>query len=351
MPRARRAAWSRWHPEVRGLLASVGCVVLLFAAPVRAAEASLVQFEATGGESDVEALRVSLEDWLRPLKLSLRRVRELPTGIDDEVAARVRVVWSDVLCVVEVFKPDGVLVRRKELARTGPPLVISESAALVANAGIQELLLSQPRTGGTSIQPPLVTAPVPAPSPAKPPVEVSIAAWFQSRSWDERSPFVFGAGSEVTASLPLGALRPAASLVVAYQGPVVREASDVSLAVQALSVRLLPGARTRLGMFELEAGIGGGVDFMIATASSPVIPRSALTRDRVDVAPFFSAMAGVRFHPTPSSGVMLRVLLDVDPARRRYVSNIGGETTYLAVPWAVRPMVQLGFSFDLVRAP
>ena len=106
-----------------------------------------------------------------------------------------------------------------------------------------------------------------------------------------------------------------------------------------------------VGMFELEAGIGGGVDFMIATASSPVIPRSALTRDRVDVAPFFSAMAGVRFHPTPSSGVMLRVLLDVDPARRRYVSNIGGETTYLAVPWAVRPMVQLGFSFDLVRAP
>ena len=153
------------------------------------------------------------------------------------------------------------------------------------------------------------------------------------------------------AGLDRDGLRRTRRVLESPQGPVVREASDVSLAVQALSVRLLPGARTRLGMFELEAGIGGGVDFMIATASSPVIPRSALTRDRVDVAPFFSAMAGVRFHPTPSSGVMLRVLLDVDPARRRYVSNIGGETTYLAVPWAVRPMVQLGFSFDLVRAP
>jgi hypothetical protein len=48
---------------------------------------------------------------------------------------------------------------------------------------------------------------------------------------------------------------------------------------------------------------------------------------------------------------MLRVMLDVDPARRRYVSNIAGEQTLLAVPWAVRPMIQLGVTFDLVRAP
>lgn len=349
MRRARRPAWSRSLPEVRTRLASVMLVALLFALPARAAEATVVQFEALGAESDVEALRVSLEDWLRPLKLTLRRVRELPTGIDDAVAARVRVVWNEEVCVVEVFKPDGQPVRRKELARQGPPLVVSESAALLAHVGIQEMLLSAPHEEGTSLQPPMVTAP--APVVTKPPVEVSIAAWFQTRSWDERSPFVFGAGSEVTASLPVGVLRPSASLIVAYQGPVVREGSNVSLSMQAVSVRLLPGARTRVGSFEFEAGIGGGLDVMIANTNSPVIPPSGLMRDRVDAAPFLSAMAGLRFHPTPSSGVLLRVLLDVDPARRRYVSNIAGEQTLLAVPWAVRPMIQLGFAFDLVRAP
>ncbi|MBL8914947.1 MAG: hypothetical protein JNM17_29850 [Archangium sp.] len=332
---------------MRSAFASVVLVALLFAVPARATETTLVQFEARGPETDVEALRVSLEDWLRPLKLTLRRVQELPVGIDDEIAARVRVVWSDEVCVVEVFKPDGQPVRRKELARQGSPLVISESAALVAHVGIQELLLSAPREGGTSMPPPMVTAP----TTPRAPIDVSIAAWFQTRSWDERSPFVFGAGSEVTVALPTGALRPSASLVVAYQGPVVREGSEVSLSMQALSIRLLPGARTRVGAFEFEAGIGGGLDLMIANTRSPVIPRSALIQDRVDAAPFFSAMAGLRFHPTPSSGVLLRVLLDVDPARRRYVANISGEQTLLAVPWAVRPMIQLGFSFDLVRAP
>jgi hypothetical protein len=321
--------------------------VVLMAAPASASP-TVVQFEAKGTEADVEALRVSLDDWLRPMKLTLRRVQQLPTGIDDEIAARVRVVWGELNCVVEVFQPDGALVRRKELPIAGAPLLVSETAALVAHAGISEFVSARGEVT-SSTQPPLVTAPAPAVS--KPPLELGVGAWFQSRSWDERSPFVFGGGGEVNVALPVGALRPAASLMLAYQGPIAREGGNVNLVMQALSVRLLPGAKTRLGLFELEAGIGGGLDFMIASTSSNVIPQSALRAERLDLAPFFSADLGVRFHPTPSSGVMLRVLFDFDPARRRYVSNIDGEQTLLAVPWAVRPMIQLGFSFDLVRAP
>ncbi|MFT3711164.1 MAG: hypothetical protein QM817_26340 [Archangium sp.] len=323
----------------------IGAVLL--ATPASAAP-TVVQFEAKGSEADVEALRVSLDDWLRPMKLTLRRVQALPTGIDDEIAARVRVAWSETVCVVEVFRPDGALVRRKELPVGGAPLLLSETAALVAHAGIQEFVATR-RDVVASTQPPMVTAPTP--EVVKPPLELGVGAWFQSRSWDERSPFVFGGGGEVNVALPVGPLRPAASLLLAYQGPVAREGGNVNLSMQALSVRLLPGAKSRLGLFEFEAGIGGGFDFMIASTSSNVIPQSQLRSERVDLAPFFSADLGVRFHPTPSSGLMLRVLLDVDPARRRYVSNVGGEQTLLAVPWAVRPMIQLGFTFDIVRAP
>ena len=63
-----------------------GCVLATSAATPASAAPTVVQFEAKGGEADVEALRVSLDDWLRPMKLTLRRVQALPTGIDDTQA-------------------------------------------------------------------------------------------------------------------------------------------------------------------------------------------------------------------------------------------------------------------------
>ena len=53
-----------------------------------------------------------------------------------------------------------------------------------------------------------------AAEPEKPSVEGSVAAWFQSRSWDRESPFVFGGGGEVAASLPIADFRPALSFLV-----------------------------------------------------------------------------------------------------------------------------------------
>ena len=336
MPRAPAPGSSRWLLSLAPLAAGSS-----FAAN------GLVQVEARGEESDVLALTASLDDWLKSLKLSVRRVDALPSGADDEVAARVRVVWLETACVVEVFRVDGEPVRKKELPRGGPALLVTESAALVAHAAVQELVLEEKRLVRVSTQPPVEPAVVEAAAP-KSVVEVSVAAWFQSRTFDERSPVVFGGGGEVNVGLAVSAFRPGVSLVLAYQGPVARGGDFVTLSLQALSVRLLPGVRRRVGVFELEAGVGGGFDVLFADASSTTIQQ--YTKDRVDAAPFFSALLGARWHPTPSTGVMLRVLLDVDPARRRYVSSVAGEPTVLAVPWAVRPMVQLGFSFDLVRA-
>ena len=341
MRRVPAAGWRSWATDVLLTLS-------LFAA-TQVSAASLVQLEAKGDESDVEALRVSLVDWLKPFKLELRRVVTLPTGNDPEVAARVRVDWQDVACVVEVFKADGSLARRKELPRGGPALLISESAALVAHAAIQELAVEK-REVRVSEQPPPPVSEVLAAEPEKPSVEVSVAAWFQSRSWDRESPFVFGGGGEVAASLPIADFRPALSFLVAYTGPISRETAEANLQVQSLAFRLLLVAKRRVGAFEFEGGLGGGVDLLIATTTSSVVP-DAFTKDRVDPSGFFTAGLGVRWHPTSSSGVMLRLVLDVDPARRRYVSRIADERTVVTVPWAVRPMIQLGFAFDLVRAP
>lgn len=349
MRRAPALAWSRWLPDVR----TVALLGVLLAAVAHAEGAPLVQLEASGDEGDVEALRVSLVDWLKPFKFELRRVQQLPTEADPEVAARVKVTWLDSVCVVEVLRSDGTLVRKKELPRGGPPLLISESAALVAHAAIQELELTEKRRVRVSEQPPLLSAEVDTPvaqPAAKPPVEVSIGAWFQSRSWDAQSPFVFGGGAEVALSLPVAAFRPSFTFLTAYQGPLSRSTDLSNLDFQVVSLRGLLGVKRRLGDFELEGGLGGGFDLDILNASSSVIPRQ-FTKDQVAVSGMFSAALGARWHPTPSSGVMLRVLLDVDPQRRRFVERIEGTSTLITVPWAVRPMIQLGFAFDLVRAP
>lgn len=322
--------------------------MLTLLAATQVSAASLVQLEAKGEESDVEALRVSLVDWLRPFKLELKRVAALPVEVDPEVAARVRVDWQASVCVVEVFKADGSLVRRKDLPRGGPALLISESAALVAHAAIQELNIEKREVRVSEQPPPPPEALVP--EPEKPSVEVSVAAWFQSRAWDEVSPFVFGGGGEVSATLPIADFRPAMSFLVAYTGPISRDTTEANLQVQSLAFRLLLGAKRRVGSFEFEGGLGGGFDLYIATTTSSVVP-DVYTKDRVDPSGFFSAALGARWHPTPSSGVLLRLVLDVDPARRRYLSRIADERTLVTVPWAVRPMIQLGFAFDLVRAP
>lgn len=322
----------------------------LVALPVLAAEPvtpTVVQFEASGPEGDVEALRVSLDDWLRPLKLQLRRVETLPTGVDDSVAARVRVAWTEETCVVDVLRTDGVNVRHKELARSGAPLLVSESAALVAQAGVQELVLLEARKVRVSTQPPLVTAPeVVAKKKDQPALEVGVAAWFQSRSFDETSPFVFGGGGELSLALPWAGFRPSASLLISYQGPVSRDGDYASVDVQSLSFRLMPGLKRQVGAFDFEAGAGAGVDAMIARISSTLQHKP----DRVDASFFVSALLGARWHLTDSAAVMLRVLLDVEPTRHRYTSDVNGTHTVLAAPWGVRPVIQLGVSFDFVRA-
>lgn len=161
---------------------------------------------------------------------------------------------------------------------------------------------------------------------------------------------LFGGGAQLGASFGEGPWHPGVSLLLGYTGPVTREASlvDLQVQLQTLSFRLLPTLRRRYGPFELELALGGGLDVLIARTSSTAVSGPRLRVDRVDPAPFFTAGLGVSFRLTSTTALFLRAVVDLDPARRRYVSSIAGEREYLLVPWTARPALQLGFSFDVL---
>ena len=68
-------------------------------------QSNVVLMEAVGNPVDVEAVRTSLEDWLRSMSLELHLVGVLPPPDATAAFARVRVVWSDENCVVEISRP------------------------------------------------------------------------------------------------------------------------------------------------------------------------------------------------------------------------------------------------------
>jgi hypothetical protein len=318
-------------------------------------QGNVVLMEAVGNPVDVEALRTSLEDWLRSMKLELHLVGVLPPPDATASFARVRVVWSDDNCVVEIFGPTGVLRRRKVLPRGGPPLLVSESAALVAQAGVQELSVEETRRPPPPA--PIVEKPpeiVQQPEPAEPPpLSFAVAAYFQGRGYGAMAPLVFGGGAEATATFGDGPWHPQLSLLTSYQGPIVQNATllDLQLQMQSVSLRLLPGVRRKLGRFEVDLALGGGLDVLIEHAASSEVQSPNLRPDGVDVAPFFTAAAGLRFRVTEASAVFLRAAVDLDPARRRYRVAIADQREFLLVPWQARPAVQFGFSFELVSRP
>lgn len=321
-------------------------LLLLVSLPSFAAEPAApreVQLEAIGEPSDVDALRGSLEDWLRTQHLELKTV----TALDARPAfARVRVTWSVSDCQVEVFRGTGELMRRKSLARSGSPLLVTEAAALVAQTGVQELTIEEKERELSA--PPVVEAPVVAP-PARPKdgVGLVLGAYVQGRSYDALAPFVFGGGAELGVSLP-GAWRPAASLLINYQGPITRDASLVSLQLQTVSFRGLLGVERPVSdSVDLLGSVGGGLDVLIAGVRSTQINDDDL-HPRTDPAPFLSASLGVRWRPSTSSAIFLRALVDFDPARRRYRVEIAETSTTILEPWAVRPTLQLGFTFDVI---
>lgn len=315
-----------------------------------AAEPSkVVLLEAVGNPVDVDALRTSLEDWLRPMQLELHLVSVLPPADAEPSFARVRVVWTDETCVVEVFGEGGALRRRKSLPRGGPPLLVSESAALIAQAGVQELTVAESRRQ----QPPAPVAVVPEVQRAPPPPAptsafgLDVGAYVQGRTYNGTAPVVFGGGAEVAANFGTGPWHPGVSLLMAYQGPVSEETSLLTLQLQTISLRLLPSVRRQFGPFEVELGLGGGLDVLIASTSTSV-PREFVRHRRLDAAPFFTAEAALRWKVTPASAIFLRALVDLDPARRVYRSTVGDVQTYSLVPWIARPALQLGFTFDVV---
>lgn len=327
-------------------------VTLLMTASVASAQAStVVALEAVGPEPQVAALEASLRDWLRNTGLTLRRIDAFTQPGAEPVFARVRVVWSDAACTVELFRDDGELVRRRSLPREGAPVLVAEAAALVAQAGVQELLLAPQRQPLKPTETaPLVEAPAPEPEPVTPPSRFvfALGGFLTGRSYDARAPFVFGGGLEARGSVRADAWLPGLSLRVAYLAPVTRDSELARVVLQTLAFRLDAVLARTLGPVRVSLGAGGGFDVLLAQTSSGRVPPSTLTPSRGDVAPFIDAFLGFAWQPTSRSSLFLRVAADFDPAPRRYVAQVAGDTTTLLEPWRVRPSVLLGFSFDLV---
>jgi hypothetical protein len=255
---------------------------------------------------------------------------------------------------VEIFSPEGQLRRRKELPRGGPPLLISEAAALIAQAGIQELSIEERRR---ALQPTADARPATPATPA-PPAERAPAsfvlragAFAQGRVFSGAHPVVFGFGAELSGGVSAGPWTPGALLLVAYQGPVSEETPLFSISQQAVQLRLLPSLRRSFGAFELELGLGGGLDLLIARTSAPTLPGRFVQANRLDPAPFVSAALSGRWQLTSATSLFVRATVDVDPARRRYVTQLGEVRESHLVPWLARPALQLGFSFELVGRP
>jgi hypothetical protein len=322
---------------------------VLLGVRVSAAEhvhSNVVLLEAVGSPVDVDALRTSLEDWLRSMQLELHLVGVMPPEAEPSFA-RVRVVWTDETCVVEVFGEGGALRRRKSLPRGGPPLLVSESAALIAQAGVQELSVEESKRH--PLPAPVAVVPVevhgePLPDAASSPFGLDVGAYAQGRTYDGTAPFVMGGGAEVAASFGDGPWHPGGLFLLAYQGPISRQFSLGQLDLQTVELRLLPTLRRKVGPFEAEFGLGGGLDLLLVHTIFGLH-----RRDEVVAAPFFTIEAALRWKVTPASAIFLRAVVDLDPARRRFIADAPGlERETIIFPWIARPALQLGFSFDLV---
>ena len=94
-------------------------------------------------------------------------------------------------------------------------------------------------------------------------------------------------------------------------------------------------------------GLGGGLDLLIPHTT--IIGLRRPFRDEVVAAPFFTVEAALRWKVTPASAIFLRAVVDLDPARRRFVAEGPGlARENVLFPWIARPALQLGFSFDIV---
>jgi hypothetical protein len=115
------------------------------------------------------------------LQLELEIVSSLPTPEQQPSFARVRVVWTDDFCIVEVFRGNGELTRRKSLSRTAAPLLVSESAALIAQAGVQELSIEEAKRQPLPTPPPVLAADVKLKTEEPPPsgIRLGVAAFAQ----------------------------------------------------------------------------------------------------------------------------------------------------------------------------
>lgn len=312
---------------------SLVLVCMLGAFPVCAAT-RVVQLDAEGPVAEVGAFTASLREWLTALDATLS------TEAIESPDARVHVEWNEATCTIEVFRGRDGLVRRRSLDRVGAPEVVTESAVLLAHAGLEEVFREPTKMVEVVTSTP---SPLPQPEVVTPSLlQLSFGAFLQGRSYDERAPVLFGAGAESHLALQTSVFHPSLTVLGNYQGPLSHDERQpqLNLQLQVVSVRLLPGVERRFGTVTVGLEAGGGFDVLIAQTT---LAMNAEKLERTDVAPFLSAALSVRWHFTQVTALFARVLVDFDPAPRRY--TVGPHV--VLDPWSVRPAVQLGVSFDL----
>ena len=293
-----------------------------------------VVLEVEGPPDEVQAFTASLEQWGRA-----SGVRWVPRSTAP--SARVRATFLPEGCALKVYRGADTMVRDATVPRAGEAVLLVESAALLADAALEEILRSTPQEEPA---PPVVEAPVDVVAPEAP-VQLVAGAFFQARTYDTKFPVLFGGGLAVTSVFNTGAFRPSLTLLVSYQGPVSQRGASVPITVQlqTLGLRLLPGVERRFGPVTLGLEAGGGLDVLFAVATpGEGLPMERVLPARVDPAPFASVALVARVQVANPIALSLRLMADFDPAPRRYSAL----DEKLLEPWSVRAAAQLGFEFD-----
>jgi len=326
--------------------------VILLAGLGSAAPATVVTLKVTGPDSEARQLEASVRELLGRLGLTL--------GGEGAVLAEASVRLGEADCEIAVIDAKGELVASRLLRRRENAQLTLEALAYIIQSTMEALVdlernPIQAADAGVHFPvtpPPVVTAPPFKPPPPEPPPPLAFELGVQvsGRAFGSQQLFVPGAGLVSSLRLePDSRWAPRLSLLVGYNMPFDGPSPLMSISVQTLSVRLLPGFRI-LGdeHWSLELQAGPGFDTLFASGTSTKLASTAYTHDRADFSPVLTALLAVHHRLTPATDVFLSLSGDLDLLPHRYVASEPAAQHVLYDAWRVRPAAALGFTFELV---
>jgi hypothetical protein len=195
---------------------------------------------------------------------------------------------------------------------------------------------------------PLAVPPEPGEGPG-----LELGAWVSGRAVTDQALFVPGGGLASAWRFPSwGKLGPVVAVSVGYHGTFATSSPLVTTGTQSVSLRLLAQARYSLGDgLSLVGSLGAGADVFITSTGSELLEPSEYRAESVEVAPIVTAAFGVRGRVSPRVALFASLSADLDLAPRRYLTLVQGTRSLLFETWRVRPMLAVGFTFELWGGP